>query len=48
MILLMLIIRIKGILNSILLEDVLLFIHSGIRWLSWYQGLEQRLFRFHV
>ena len=34
MVLLILIIRRRGILDSILLKDVLLFIHSGIRLLS--------------
>jgi len=38
MILLMLIIRRRGVLNSILLEDVLLFIHFSICWPSWSRG----------
>jgi len=38
MVLLVLIIRRRGILDFILLEDVLLFIHFGIRWPSWSWG----------
>jgi len=34
----MLIIRHRAILDSMLLEDVLLFIHYGIRWPSWSRG----------